>query len=250
MRRAKLDMLGSKFGRLTVTGVAGRTGYWVCECECGRSIETRGTRLRKEITRSCGCLRSTHGHSGKHKISPTYLSWKAMKARCDNSQVKSHGARGIKYDPRWADFNHFLEDMGERPAGTSLDRMNVFNGYSKRNCRWATDIEQANNKRNSETLYFDFENYGPEGTPAEWARTLRAVTKNQGWTVRQLKTVLKTMTLDQLVCALDPHGLTPGELRRRREAAREDKLRNEAHAMIDSVFGIRERSCPTCGREN
>jgi hypothetical protein len=173
-----------------------------------------------------------------------------MKARCENSQVKSHGARGIRYDPKWVDFENFLRDMGERPADTSLDRINVFGGYFKSNCRWASDVVQANNKRKSETLYYDFEGYGPEGTPAEWARTLRLLTKNYGWTVKQLKSVLKTVTLDQLICALSPQRLTPKELKQRQDASREKKITNEAHAMIDSVFGFRERKCPTCGRED
>lgn len=250
MQRAKLKMLGNKYGRLTVTAIAERQGYWVCLCECGNTTETRGSRLRKGVSRSCGCIRRTHGHSGKNKLSPTYQSWKAMKARCDNSQVKSHGARGIKYDPRWAEFKNFLEDMGERPAGTSLDRINVFGGYFKSNCRWATDVVQANNKQNSETLYYDFEGYGQEGTPAEWARTLRLITKDQGWTVKQLKSVLKTVTLDQLICALSPHRLTPKELKQRQEAAREKIVKDEAREMVDSVFGFRERKCPRCGRED
>jgi hypothetical protein len=169
--------------------------------------------------------------------SGTYLSWKAMKARCDNSQVKSHGARGIKYDPRWSDFKNFLADMGERPAGKTLDRINVFGGYFRGNCRWATDFEQANNKRKSETLYYDFENYGPEGTPAEWARTLRLLTKNDGWTVKQLRAVLKTMTLDQIVCAVHPLGLTPKELKERQDAAKSKQVEQQMRAMVDSFLG-------------
>lgn len=172
-----------------------------------------------------------------------------MKARCDNSQVKSHGARGIKYDPRWNDFKSFLADMRERPDGKTLDRIDVLRGYSKQNCRWATIIQQANNKRDSVTLYFDG-GLGGEATAAEWARWLRWRTKNEKWTSKQLRTVLQTMTLDQLICALDPHGLTPTELKQRQEAAQEQRVSDHIDEMLESFFGPRTHKCPVCNLEH
>jgi hypothetical protein len=248
--RAGLDISGKKYGKLTVIRRASRQGHWVCRCDCGKEMETRGSRLRQGTTKSCGCLRIRHGHSRSKALSDTYVSWKAMKARCGNSQIKSHGARGIKYDPRWKSFKNFLADMGERPTGRTLDRIDVMQGYSKQNCRWATILQQANNKRGSVILYYDYENYGAEATAAEWARWLKRQTNNPRWTSKQLKTVLQTMTLDQLICALDPHGLTPQELKRRKEAAKERELNRRFEEMLAPFRGPRLHQCPVCGRED
>jgi hypothetical protein len=92
----------------------------------------------------------THGHAS-NGCSPTYHSWTAMKKRCrdpNNKDWKIYGGRGISYCERWERFDNFLADMGERPEGTSLDRFPDKNGnYEPGNCRWATDLEQARNRR-------------------------------------------------------------------------------------------------------
>jgi hypothetical protein len=89
----------------------------------------------------------------------TYNSWANMKQRCNNPhnhKYKDYGGKGITYDPRWELFINFLEDMGERPKGTTLDRYpNKTGDYCKDNCRWATPIEQA---RNTKTFK---DNYSP-----------------------------------------------------------------------------------------
>ena len=122
--------------------------------------------------------------------------------------------------------------MGERPSGMTLDRISVMGHYTKNNCRWATDRDQANNKRKTETLYYDFDNFGPEGSPAEWARFLRQISGNPLWTVRNLRTVLKLMTLEQLVAAIHPQGLSPAELTARVRRAN----RTAAQTRVDKIF--------------
>ncbi|TNC10857.1 hypothetical protein FF100_22155 [Methylobacterium terricola] len=87
----------------------------------------------------------------------THKSWEKMRERCHNSNnenFKNYGARGISVDPRWDDFGKFVEDMGLRPTGMTLDRIDNDGPYTKANCRWATSVEQARNKRNSVLLTY------------------------------------------------------------------------------------------------
>ncbi len=79
-----------------------------------------------------------------------YHSWNSMKNRCNNKNLKeykNYGGRGIKYDSSWELFENFYKDMGERPKGTTLDRIDVDKDYCKENCRWATKEEQQRNQR-------------------------------------------------------------------------------------------------------
>ena len=91
-----------------------------------------------------------HGNKRRSAASPTYLSWIGMRTRCSNPNEpgwKNYGGRGIIFDPRWDDFAAFLQDMGERPPGTSLERKDNNGNYCKDNCKWATKKEQNNNQR-------------------------------------------------------------------------------------------------------
>ncbi len=97
-----------------------------------------------------------HGHSINGKSSPTYQSWYNMKRRCQDSNhkyYKYYGGRGIKVCERWRDFVNFLSDMGEKPEGLTLDRINNDGNYEPGNCRWATRKEQNQNQRDYKTQY-------------------------------------------------------------------------------------------------
>lgn len=156
----KLDLIGYKSGRLTVVAferkAADGSSIWRCACDCGAMVGVIARNLRSGNTKSCGCLRrerassSDHGHKRRGLSSPTYVSWSRMMQRCNDpnsNRWSLYGGRGITVCPQWRTFQGFLADMGERPPGKTLDRINVDGNYEPDNCRWATASEQARNRR-------------------------------------------------------------------------------------------------------
>lgn len=165
------DITNQKFGRLTAQKYLGG-GYWQCLCDCGKLTKSSTSNLIHNKHRSCGCYRNevtskrrkTHGLRGTTE----YYTWASMIFRCFNKNskfYKYYGGRGITVCEKWRKFENFLSDMGKKPTGMSLDRIDNNKNYSPENCRWATHLEQMNNRNIS--LKFTYN--GEEKTVAEWA---------------------------------------------------------------------------------
>lgn len=131
-----------------------------------------------------------HGRARNGKRDPVYSVWASMRNRCLNENDKHfhlYGGRGVTVCERWNDFRNFIADMGERPEGGELERINNDKGYSPNNCKWATRAEQLRNRSITRFIEWD----GRVQTLQEWAaeiginhRTLRARLRN-GWSVRK-----------------------------------------------------------------
>lgn len=156
---ANTHIVGLRVGRLTGVSLVERRsgdghliGLWLCAC--GNEKEIVVSRVINGTTISCGCLlrdfnsaKTTHGM----RKSKTYSSWRSARQRTLNPKSKDYwryGGLGVGFSERWYRFETFLEDMGERPEGTSLDRHpNSSGNYEPGNCRWATPTEQARNRK-------------------------------------------------------------------------------------------------------
>lgn len=182
-----VDVQGMRFGRWQVIRRAGvgAEGHvrWLCKCDCGTEREVSGRSLAKGLSVSCGCFQKEvasvnsfrHGHSwgdGKTQHSPEYTTWRAMLRRTSDENHTRNGAylrNGITVCDRWKEsFTNFLDDMGDRPIGTSLDRIDSTKGYEPGNCRWATPKEQARNMRSNRMMTLN----GVTKCAVEWAEEL------------------------------------------------------------------------------
>lgn len=150
-----LDLTGQRFGKLVVVSRSeSKNGksLWECRCDCGRISLVVGNKLTSGTTKSCRCLRveSPMKHGGSR--SPEYQVWCGIIQRCTNPNAPEYfryGARGITICERWREsFENFLMDMGPRTSSRhTIERSDNDKGYSKDNCRWATQSEQNRNTR-------------------------------------------------------------------------------------------------------
>jgi len=198
-----IDLTGQRFGRLTVLKRQANNKHnsemWLCQCDCGNKKVIIGFDLKRGHTKSCGCLKKegslpTHGHTAGGKESKTYITWNHMLDRCKNKNVvnyKDYGGRGISVCDRWLRFENFYADMGDKPEGLTLERIDNDGNYEPSNCKWATRIEQANNTRFNVFIEYD----GQRLTIAQWARkigmnyfTLHNRIRDYGWPIKKALT--------------------------------------------------------------
>lgn len=163
------DLTTCRFGRLTVVNKTDRRDtrrgvVWACVCDCGTPREVFATNLIAGKTLSCGCLnkdrKEKHGAAHHGSITPEYKIWSSMIQRCTkatNPGFKLYGARGISVCERWKDFRNFWSDLGPRPTGMSIERIDNSKGYGPDNCKWATNHEQTRNTRRNRLLTFQDE---------------------------------------------------------------------------------------------
>lgn len=140
--------------RIRPDGKGTRT-TWVCKCVCGKELTVLTQNLKSRNSASCGCKSRTgpnprHGHTVGRVKTPTYKCWENMIQRCTNPNrdgYENYGGRGISVCERWMVFDNFLEDMGEKPEGLQIDRIDNDGNYEPDNCHWVTVSENMKNRR-------------------------------------------------------------------------------------------------------
>ena len=168
---AIIDRTGERFGAVVVIGrapaVSGKRARWLYRCDCGTEKDADGRDLAKGHVQSCGCR-----FKGKQKHyasrDRTYSAWSTMKYRCQSPTSPAYhryGGRGIKVCDEWLSYARFVDDMGPRPVGATIDRIDNDGPYAPWNCRWSTRKEQAQNR--STNVFLEHE--GRRQTLAQWA---------------------------------------------------------------------------------
>lgn len=173
-----IDMTGKKYGNSIairhVGKCSGRQYTWLFACDCGKEFVAVGCEVRRGSINecpSCAAQRklnsvTTHGKTN----SPEYAIWTAMKSRCHNQNTihyADYGGRGIKVCDRWKNsFENFFFDMGCKPDGMTIDRINNDGDYDPKNCKWASRLDQSNNKRNNRIITIN----GESMTLSQWSK--------------------------------------------------------------------------------
>jgi hypothetical protein len=178
MQRNNKIVSGQIFGRWKTINEVKRMTQCICECGATKIIASKT--LWSGASKSCGCFnKEVIINRNKKEINgifstnhDLYSIWKGIKKRCTNKNCKAYknyGGRGISICDRWSkSFANFVKDMGDRPAGYSIERINNEKGYYPENCKWAGRLEQAANQRSCRYIACN----GQIKTCSEWSRNL------------------------------------------------------------------------------
>lgn len=186
------DLTGERFGKLVVRKWLGRS-HWLCLCDCGRETKVLTANLKRDNTRSCGCIRNhmSSVRNSKHGLhnTPAYKTWSGIKRRCyekQNISYKDYGAKGITmYEPWISDPAAFIAHVGQPPSDDhTMDRIDNAKGYFPGNLRWATPREQASNKTNNRLVMY-------QGETMTVAQLARKVAEEAGISYEQFSTALE-----------------------------------------------------------
>lgn len=202
---------GERFFKWTVIRYDGigksNKHMYLCKCDCGITKSVLRDSLKNGRSKSCGCdtrekfIKRVTTH--KMSYSPEYKSYTKMKNRCcdkNSTHYSYYGARGILVCDRWLEsFENFYEDMGDKPPGCSIERIDVNGNYEPSNCKWATVEEQSFNKR--KTIYLEYD--GIKIPLLKWSRLIMIPIKTLtnrckiGW---EPKRILLTPPRKRLMC--------------------------------------------------
>lgn len=177
------DLTGKRFGRLVALWPI-TPRRWVFRCNCGKRLVASRGNVNAGWTKSCGCYRkdicrkraTKHGWCAKRIAE--YRVWTSMRERCrrGGKDGRNYADRGIKVCKRWECFPNFLKDMGKKPTGYTIERINNNKGYFPSNCKWATHLEQNRNTRTNRRFSFD----GKRMLIPEWAM-ITGIPKSTLW---------------------------------------------------------------------
>lgn len=210
LREKRNAIVGKRYGRLVVLEYAytiGKHSYYRCKCDCGNVVETRRDGLVNGHTQSCGCANQEWMHSGKmnrkHGLTNdrAYWVWAKIKSRCYNPnsrEYKNYGARGIVMCDEWLSPQVFIEwcyangyDANAPKGECTLDRIDTDGNYEPSNCRWITNKEQQNNRRDNRV----YEHLGIKHTVAEWSEIYHVTySVMHHWLVDREKTIAQFET--------------------------------------------------------
>lgn len=168
LREYQKRMIGKRFGNLIVIKKSHSDNgfYWLCLCDCGNETIGSTSHLNSGIKKSCGCSLKKNRMAFKNEMfkhgktnDPLFTVWQGMVRRCNDpnrDDYKNYGGRGIGICHEWlVSFKAFLTDMGKRPKGATLERIDTNKDYCKNNCKWATRTEQNRNSRNSKWWFIN-----------------------------------------------------------------------------------------------
>jgi len=169
-RKRKLvhNLRGQRFGGLVVVSYDRAVSKWRCACDCGNAYYANTGHLRAGACASCGCKKGNNSHGmSKTRI---WSIFQGIKSRCGDKKqpaYKNYGGRGVRCE--WESFEDFYIDMGAGYKDSlTIERIDNDGSYCKKNCRWATRREQANNSRHNNNITYN----GKTQSVAEWAREL------------------------------------------------------------------------------